>query len=131
MMKLLLMTSLSVLTPAFALFNRTKLPRDNELGNSCYFTYRMNFIICDQGLDPQTAKEEIAKGRCHQDYRVMGSDFQSISNGYYNQERLPPLEEAFWLLGLPEHFQSQTMTECPAIMVISYLMIAESDNLLI
>eukprot|EP00392_Amoebophrya_sp_AT5.2_P014615 g14776.t1 len=105
---------------------RVRLPQENELANTCYFTYRMNFIICDQSLSQEEAAEAIKKGECHSDYKIMGADFQMSSDKYVLSDGVPPIEAAFWLIGMPENFQSRTMEECPAIMILSYVVIAEA-----
>ena len=81
---------------------RVRLPAENELANSCYFTYRMNFIICDQSLSSEQAAEAIQKGECHSDYKIMGSDFQVVGEEWVHREGVPPLEASFWMIGMPE-----------------------------
>lgn len=102
------------------------MPTENELANTCYFTYRMNFIICDQTLSQEEAAEAIKRGECHSDYKIMGANFQMESDKYVLGEAPPPLEAAFWLIGMPENFQSRTMEECPGVMILSYVVIAEA-----
>jgi hypothetical protein len=41
----------------------------------------------------------------------MGSDFQILTNAFFTKNRMPPVEEAYWLIGLPENFQSRTVDE--------------------
>ncbi|CAD7965344.1 unnamed protein product [Amoebophrya sp. A25] len=105
---------------------RVRLPTENELANTCYFTYRMNFIICDQTLSQEEAAQAIKRGECHSDYKIMGANFQIESDKYVLGEAPPPIEAAFWLIGMPENFQTRTMEECPAIMILSYVVIAEA-----
>ena len=81
---------------------RVRLPAENELSNSCYFTYRMNFIICDQSLSSEEAAEAIKRGECHSDYKIMGSDYQWVGEDWVYREGVPPLEAAFWMIGMPE-----------------------------
>lgn len=61
---------------------KVNLPDKNELVNSCFYTYRMNIIICDQSLDEDGAKDAIANNQCHSDFRIMGAHFQQHSFDY-------------------------------------------------
>ena len=71
----------------------------------------MNFIICDQSLGPDEAAAAMKAGACHSDYKIMGQDFQWQSSAFWNKDGRPPMEEAFWLIGLPDNFQTRTMEE--------------------
>lgn len=102
------------------------LPDKNELANACYFTYRVGYIICDSGLQPEEAEQKIREGKCNQDFRLMASDFQRRVVRHYSFGERPPLEEAMWLLTAPENFQLRTLKECSAMQVVAYLLIAES-----
>lgn len=102
------------------------LPDRNELANSCYFTYRVGYIICDTGLGPEEAQREMEAGKCNEDFRLMGSDFQRRVVRHYTAAGPPPLEEAMWLMTAPGNFQLRTLKECPAMQVLAYLLLAEA-----
>jgi len=102
------------------------LPDKNELKNAYYFTYRVGFIICDSGLGPEEAQLDMKAGKCNQDFRLMGSDFQRRVVSHYSFGGRPPLEEAIWMLTSPENFQLRTLNECPAMQIIGYLLAAEA-----
>lgn len=102
------------------------LPDKNELANACYFTYRVGYIICDSGLGPDEAQQDMLAGKCNEDFRLMGSDFQRRVVRHYSAGGPPPLEEAMWLLTAPDNFQSRTLKECPAMQIMAYLLLAEA-----
>mmetsp|Transcript_101279 Transcript_101279/g.325505 ORF Transcript_101279/g.325505 Transcript_101279/m.325505 type:complete len:406 (-) Transcript_101279:38-1255(-) len=65
-------------------------------------------------------------GKCNQDFRLMGSDFQRRVVRHYALDERPPLEEAMWLITAPENFQVRTLKECSAMQLVAYILIAES-----
>ncbi|CAJ1349188.1 unnamed protein product [Effrenium voratum] len=102
------------------------LPAKNELANACYFTYRIGYVICDTSLGPEEAQREMEAGRCNEDFRVMGSDFQRLILQHYEGDGRPPLEEAMWLLTSPDHFQHRTLDECPPMQILANLLYGEA-----
>jgi len=101
------------------------MPKKNELANSCYFTYKMGFILCDSGTFEER-QQQMEKGACHRDYFLAGADFQRSVDRMYFANGPPPLEEVYWLLSVPGNFQQRTYEECPAVMVLGYLLCAET-----
>ena len=121
------MSLLSLLAGAlFQLARSRTLPAKNELANACYFTYRVGYVICDVSLGPAEAQKEMEAGRCNEDFRLMGSDFQRLVTRHYVEGGRPPLEEAMWLLTSPEHFQSRTLSECPPMQILASVLYAEA-----
>ncbi|CAE7631783.1 unnamed protein product [Symbiodinium sp. CCMP2456] len=102
------------------------LPAKNELANACYFTYRVGYVICDTSLGPAEAQKEMEAGRCNEDFRLMGSDFQRLVTSHYVEGARPPFEEAMWLLTSPDHFQSRTLSECPPMQILANFLYAEA-----
>ncbi|KAF4741184.1 hypothetical protein FOZ62_027814, partial [Perkinsus olseni] len=37
----------------------------------------------------------------------------------------PPLEEVYYITGLPDQFQQDLLTECPAMLILAYMVVAE------
>eukprot|EP00933_Yihiella_yeosuensis_P040803 TRINITY_DN35199_c0_g1_i1.p1 TRINITY_DN35199_c0_g1~~TRINITY_DN35199_c0_g1_i1.p1 ORF type:complete len:482 (-),score=107.64 TRINITY_DN35199_c0_g1_i1:475-1920(-) len=103
------------------------LPHKNELANACYFTYRVGYVICDDGLNPEEAQEAMGQGKCNEDFRLVGSDFQRLAVRHYSHGGRPPLEEVMWLLTSPDNFQNRTLQECAPMQVISYTLMAEAQ----
>lgn len=102
------------------------LPDKNELANACYFTYKVGYVICDTSLGPEAAQREMEAGRCNQDFRLTGSDFQRLVLKHYVEGGRPPLEEAMWLLSSSENFQSRTLSECPPMQILANVLYAEA-----
>eukprot|EP00397_Hematodinium_sp_SG-2012_P044404 GEMP01049590.1.p1 GENE.GEMP01049590.1~~GEMP01049590.1.p1 ORF type:complete len:411 (+),score=88.06 GEMP01049590.1:216-1448(+) len=102
------------------------MPKENELANSCYFTYRMAFILCDPQQTTEEASAQMKRGECHKDYFLTASHFQHHVNMMYSAGHPPPLEEIYWILSLPQDFQQGTWKECPGIMIVAYLAAAEA-----
>ncbi|CAE7273409.1 unnamed protein product, partial [Symbiodinium necroappetens] len=102
---------LSFLAAFFRVVDGRTLPAKNELANACYFTYRVGYVICDTSLGPAEAQKEMEAGRCNEDFRLMGSDFQRLVTSHFVEGARPPFEEAMWLLTSPDHFQSRTLSE--------------------
>lgn len=88
-------------------------PDAAEVTAACYFAYglQLNLTGSDQPVE----------------HVIRASDFQRKAFDFYNG--LPtaaPLNEAFWVLSLPEDFQQTVARECPALVVLSYLLVAET-----
>jgi hypothetical protein len=108
----------------------TALPEKNELANSCFFTYTLNFHLCDA--------EHAARGECNTDFGLKAADYQRKLINYYwageipqrhansTVQAPPPLEEAYWIVGLPDNFQDRMLKECPGLLLHSYILVAES-----
>eukprot|EP00434_Breviolum_minutum_P002188 symbB.v1.2.001926.t1/scaffold55.1/size374282/8 len=105
---------------------RKPLPDKNELANACYFTYKVGYVICDTTLGPEAAQREMEAGRCNQDFRLTGSDFQRLVLKHYLEGGRPPLEEATWLLTSSDNFQSRTLSECPPMQILANMLYAEA-----
>eukprot|EP00927_Polykrikos_kofoidii_P057238 TRINITY_DN51355_c0_g1_i1.p1 TRINITY_DN51355_c0_g1~~TRINITY_DN51355_c0_g1_i1.p1 ORF type:complete len:486 (+),score=50.91 TRINITY_DN51355_c0_g1_i1:205-1458(+) len=57
---------------------------------------------------------------------IRGADFQKKAWDFYGGVAAPaPLEESFWILSLPENMQSVIAKECPAMLTLAYLVVAE------
>ena len=92
----------------------------NELANSCFFTYRLTFKLCPEQSD---------KALCNKQFGVNGADFQHRMWNYYSGEGPPLLEESSWMMNMfpTDADKDETLKECPAIIILSYLTIAESQ----
>ncbi|KAF4662126.1 hypothetical protein FOZ61_002689 [Perkinsus olseni] len=86
----------------------------NELANSCYFTYTLAFHWCDPSREG-----------CDQGHRIRAADFQLKAERFYAGLGPPPLEEVYYITGLPDQFQEDLLTECPAMLILAYMVVAE------
>ncbi|CAE8653684.1 unnamed protein product, partial [Polarella glacialis] len=78
--------------------------------SACYFAYTLKLDM---------------PGSNH--HTIRASDFQRKAADFYAGRGVPaPLEEAYWILSLPERFQDDIMKECPAMVVLSYFLVAET-----
>ncbi|CAK8999795.1 unnamed protein product [Durusdinium trenchii] len=85
-------------------------PDGAEVVSACFFAYVLKLDM---------------PGSNH--HTIRASDFQRKAAGFYEDSGLPPpLLEAYWILALPEHFQEAVLKECPAMVVLAYLLGAES-----
>eukprot|EP00929_Paragymnodinium_shiwhaense_P047847 TRINITY_DN24271_c0_g1_i2.p1 TRINITY_DN24271_c0_g1~~TRINITY_DN24271_c0_g1_i2.p1 ORF type:complete len:475 (+),score=58.01 TRINITY_DN24271_c0_g1_i2:74-1498(+) len=85
-------------------------PDSAEIKAACYFAYALRLDL---------------PGSNH--HTIRGADFQRKVWAFYSGLSSPaPLEEAFWILMLPEHFQETIAQECPAMLVLSYFLVAET-----
>jgi len=85
-------------------------PDSAEIKNACYFAYTLR-------LDLPGSNHHV----------IRGADFQRRALDFYSG--LPvaaPLEEAYWVLALPESFQDTVAEECPALVALSYYLVAET-----
>mgnify|MGYP002803403423 CR=1 FL=1 len=85
-------------------------PNGAEVVSACFFAYVLKLDM---------------PGSNH--HTIRASDFQRKVAGFYaDSGSAPPLLEAYWILALPEHFQEAVLKECPAMVVLAYLVGAES-----
>jgi len=60
------------------------------------------------------------------DHSISAAQFQMRLKGYYQENRRPPLREAFFLVTLPPAYQREMLLGCPGMVVLAHLLIAES-----
>ena len=100
------------------------LPEKNELANSCFFTYRLAFKMCP---------EQPPDAPCNKLFGLNGADFQKRAWEYYTGQGPPLLEEAAWMMTMNsgDKEREEILRECPAILILSYLTIAEAQAFLV
>jgi len=67
----------------------------------------------------------VKRGECHRDYFLAAAHFQYLVDTMYKKYGAPPLEEMYWAMSSPQNLQDGTWQECPGIMIVAYLAVAE------
>merc|ERR1719188_2868417 len=81
-----------------------------ELLSACYFSYALRLDLPESNH-----------------HTIRAADFQRRAWAFYSDEPASaPLEEAYWVLALPTEFQETIAKECPALVSMSYLLVAET-----
>lgn len=89
---------------------RRPAPDGAEIRAACYFAYGLRLDLRDSSQ-----------------HTLRGADFQrKVADFYAGLPAAAPLEEAYWVLSLPEHFQETITKECPALVILSYVLVAET-----
>ncbi|KAF4658378.1 hypothetical protein FOL47_008001 [Perkinsus chesapeaki] len=86
----------------------------SEVANSCFFTYTLKFHWCDPSREG-----------CNHGHRILAADFQHKTERFYGGLGPPPLEEVYYITALPDHLQESLLEECPAMLILSYMIVAE------
>lgn len=85
-------------------------PDGAEVISACFFAY--------------TLKLELP-GTSH--HGIRAADFQRKAWDFYSGLPVgPPINEAYWILALPSDFQEDIVKECPPLLALSYLIVAET-----
>eukprot|EP00928_Gymnodinium_smaydae_P055098 TRINITY_DN38713_c0_g1_i1.p1 TRINITY_DN38713_c0_g1~~TRINITY_DN38713_c0_g1_i1.p1 ORF type:complete len:475 (+),score=86.01 TRINITY_DN38713_c0_g1_i1:102-1526(+) len=85
-------------------------PDKAEIVAACFFAYALKLDM---------------PGSNH--HTIRGADFQRRAWDFYAGLPAPaPLEEAMWMLMLPESFQEVVAKECPAMLILAYMLVAET-----
>eukprot|EP00931_Biecheleriopsis_adriatica_P087502 TRINITY_DN61965_c0_g1_i1.p1 TRINITY_DN61965_c0_g1~~TRINITY_DN61965_c0_g1_i1.p1 ORF type:complete len:479 (+),score=94.10 TRINITY_DN61965_c0_g1_i1:23-1438(+) len=106
----ILLVSLLLADKAYEAASKRQAPDAAEVAAACYFAYGLK-------LDMPGSNHHI----------IRASDFQRKLESFDSNLGSPaPLLEAYWILALPAHFQEAVLKECPAMVALSYLLVAES-----
>ena len=101
--------------------NMTGVFELGEFAKHCMYSYVLDFELCN----PESF---MGPNYCRA-YSLNAAYFQKQMHAYYDEGAAPPLDLAYMLARQDDETQNMLMNECAPFVVLSFLLVAESQML--